>query len=163
MCNELGGKPAAALTDPARRNLRSVRDGNWVVDEVAPETCDPDLAAVFGFCRFPFLRTPKLEMLRIVNERGWQEVMAKTWFCHAPRKNRMPCGTCAPCTQTIRDGMGYRVPLRNRLRLYATPRGMRILLKDRPRLYSVARAFYRLRRRPSAVPDAAAFHPHATP
>jgi hypothetical protein len=127
------------------RHSRPVSDGPVRIYEIAPEFRNHDVGVVFRYFRFPLFDLWKTEMEAIADERGWRDIMELTWFCHSPVNGRTPCGLCAPCTHTIKVGMQRRVPLRRRLRYYATPHGMRFILKDRPRLYAAARKLYRVR------------------
>lgn len=80
--------------------------GEFIVDEKLRGT---DEHTVFGRFSFPILNLAKLDMNRIALERGWQEIMLQTWFCHRPVKGK-PCGRCNPCRYTIEEGMGFRIP-----------------------------------------------------
>lgn len=66
-----------------------------------------DLINVFGNYHYPLLNFSKLEMKQIAEEKGFIDLMNKTWFCHRPKKNK-PCGSCNPCMQTIDFGLRYR-------------------------------------------------------
>ncbi|CAM1367211.1 conserved hypothetical protein [Tenacibaculum sediminilitoris] len=66
-----------------------------------------DLINVFGSYRYPLLSYSKLDMQSIALQKGYINIMNKTWFCHRP-KNNQPCGKCAPCMQTIESGLKSR-------------------------------------------------------
>jgi hypothetical protein len=53
-------------------------------------------------------------MKRIATEKGFIDILEKTWFCRTPWHNR-PCGVCVSCDLTIKE-LGYRVPKISRLR-----------------------------------------------
>lgn len=93
---------------------------------------------VFSPFTFPIIDLSKQDMRSMAAAKGFADLMEETWFCHSPLKDGSPCGTCNPCIVSIRDGMGYRVPLRTRLR-YRTRRPRQIFWDIRKRL---------LRRRP---------------
>lgn len=65
--------------------------------------------AVFGRFSFPLLQMTKGDMQREVSARGWDDLMALTWFCHRPRGGRA-CGACVPCLFAIEQDMGQRIP-----------------------------------------------------
>lgn len=67
-----------------------------------------DLIKVFNKYHYPLLDYSKLKMKQIAEEKGFIDVLNKTWFCHKP-KNNNPCGGCNPCIQTIELGLAYRL------------------------------------------------------
>jgi hypothetical protein len=73
-----------------------------------------DDASIFSFFSFPLLKMSKLDMKRIATEKGFIDMLEKTWFCYKPRHNR-PCGICDPCELEIKEGLGYRMPRISRL------------------------------------------------
>ncbi len=75
-----------------------------------------DLHALFRFFSFPVFEVTKREMAAEANARGWQDLMAMTWFCHSPRRNGLPCGICHPCLYTVEEGLAYRLPTSSRVR-----------------------------------------------
>ncbi|SEO98053.1 Queuosine biosynthesis protein QueC [Aquisalimonas asiatica] len=78
---------------------------------------------VFSRFTFPIIDVSKREMHTQAAEHGFLPLMEETWFCHSPLKDGSQCGTCTPCIVSIRGGMGYRVPLKTRLRYRTrTPR-----------------------------------------
>jgi len=81
-------------------------EGTFIVDE---KFLDTDEYTIFGRFSFPILNLTKLDMNRLARERGWQEIMLQTWFCHRPVKDK-PCGRCNPCRYTVEEGMGFRIP-----------------------------------------------------
>lgn len=72
---------------------------------------------VFNYFKFPLFQTDKKEMLAISKKNNWLKIMQLTWFCHKP-KNNNPCGKCNPCKTVIMKGLGFRIPLKNRLKGY---------------------------------------------
>ncbi|WP_428742345.1 hypothetical protein [Tenacibaculum sp.] len=77
---------------------------HYILDK---ENSTQDLINVFGNYRYPLLGYSKLDMQRIATQKGYIDIMNKTWFCHRP-KNNEPCGKCAPCMQTIEAGLQSR-------------------------------------------------------
>jgi len=51
--------------------------------------------------------TAKLDSTAV--ERGFDEAMSLTWFCHSPRRGR-PCGLCPPCSVALAHDLGHRIP-----------------------------------------------------
>ncbi|MEM2522667.1 MAG: hypothetical protein QXW82_05910 [Candidatus Bathyarchaeia archaeon] len=76
---------------------------------------EADDASIFSFFNFPLLKLSKNDMKRIATEKGFLDILEKTWFCHNPWRNK-PCGICGPCTYAIKEGFSYRVPKISRLR-----------------------------------------------
>ena len=134
------------VTGRLKGHARSLGEGPGRVYEIAPQFREQDVGVVFRYFHFALFDLWKTEMLAIAAERGWRDIMGMTWFCHSPLRDRTPCGLCHPCTYAIRMGLKWRVPLRRRLRFYATHHGMRCVLSNHPHLYAAARKAYRLRR-----------------
>ena len=68
---------------------------------------------IFKYFEFPLLGYTKKEMAAIAEKNGWNELMKMTWFCRRP-VNGHPCGLCGPCTDVVKAGMGWRLPLKAR-------------------------------------------------
>jgi hypothetical protein len=99
---------------------------------------DPDLELFKDF-RFPIFHLSKLEMRSLVMKHGFENIMSRTWFCHSPLKNGMPCGNCTPCNEAVRDGFASRLPRSSLIRwvlLYKPRTGLkglkRLLLAGEP-------------------------------
>ena len=98
-----------------RDHVRRVEDdagGYWRL----AEGTTGDLALFTPF-RFPLLDITKVRMKQAAAALGVLDLMAGTWFCHKPR-GEQPCGACAPCTYTIKEGMGERLPRRAHARYW---------------------------------------------
>lgn len=76
---------------------------------------ESDVFSIFSFFSFPLLKLSKRDMKRIATEKGFIDILEKTWFCHKPWRNK-PCGICGPCSLVIKEGFGYRLPKISRLR-----------------------------------------------
>ena len=76
---------------------------------------EDDDVSIFSYFSFPLLQISKKDMKRIAAEKGFLDILEKTWFCHTPWHNR-PCGTCTPCDLTIKEGFDYRIPKVSKLR-----------------------------------------------
>lgn len=90
--------------------------GKVLTYRLDPDRVDPEVVRLFSCFRFPILDLTKVDMNAIVRRRGWTEIMALTWFCQRPLPGPRPCGTCHPCGNTIKEGLGWRVPLTSRAR-----------------------------------------------
>ena len=95
----------AAIFGELKKNRNEVT-GEYIT--VNKEKSSQDLIHVFGNFHFPLLNISKLEMKQIAEERGFIDIMNKTWFCHNPI-NELPCGKCVPCMQVFAEGLGYRL------------------------------------------------------
>lgn len=93
---------------------------------------------IFGRFCFPILSTSKLKMKAWAEATGTLHLMELTWFCHKPTAQAEPCGKCVPCEVAIKEGMGYRLPVKSRIRYHirVVPR-LRSLVKKFPGLYYV--------------------------
>lgn len=49
-------------------------------------------------------------------EKGWDDILLMTTFCRRPRKRITPCGQCGPCIDVASRGMGFRLPLKSRIK-----------------------------------------------
>ena len=76
---------------------------------VDPRHADTAEFRLFGRFSFPLFHIDKVGMDREAEAEGWSEIMDMTWFCHTPVRGR-PCGFCAPCVYTIKEGLARRVP-----------------------------------------------------
>lgn len=96
--------------------------------------------SIFSFFSFPLLKLSKNDMKRIAADKGFLDILEKTWFCRNPWLN-LPCGTCVACNLVIKEGFGYRIPRISRLRrkiwmvirflIKAKGKIMQILLRER--------------------------------
>lgn len=95
-------------------------------------------STIFGKFWFPILSTSKLAMKEWAESNGTLPIMELTWFCHRPTAGANPCGRCVPCEVAIEEGMGYRFPLRSRIRysVRVAPR-LRSFAKKYPRFYYI--------------------------
>lgn len=75
---------------------------------------EPEYVLLSNFC-FPIFGYTKMAMAEEAKELGCQQIMDMTWFCQKPIQHKYPCGNCIPCKQSILEGLGYRIPFRNRL------------------------------------------------
>lgn len=95
------------------RNDRPAPD-DWVF--MPREGNDPDRWTLFGAYRLPVLYVEKVQMRDEAVRRGFDDVMALTWFCRWPTVLRRPCGYCDPCQSTRALGLTDRVPRPTALR-----------------------------------------------
>lgn len=84
-----------------------LKDGNsYRLDfEKATEDC----RLIFGNFGYPLAFTREREMVDIIADWGYQDIMKLTWFCHRPYKGR-PCGICRPCEQKMEGKMEFLLP-----------------------------------------------------
>lgn len=82
------------------------------IDQILKNTNENVL---FRYFTFPLNNLTKIDMFEIVKKHGWQEIMNMTWFCHNPTCDIKPCGKCTPCLQVIKEGFGWRIPLKSRI------------------------------------------------
>ena len=85
--------------------LHNDKTGDYFI--LDPAVSSPEARMIFGNFHFPLLEYSKLAMKKETDEKGFGEIMDKTWFCYFP-VNDAPCGVCNPCVYTIDEGMGYR-------------------------------------------------------
>ena len=101
--------------------------------------------AVFRYFEFPLFYLTKLDMEQQSKKEGFYDLMELTWFCHRPRANGTPCGTCVPCIYTIKEGLGRRIPLIGRMKYRILfIRKIKVFLERYPRLCNFLRKVKRL-------------------
>lgn len=84
---------------------------------------------LFKNFRFPILNLTKEAMFEIAKGNHWLKIMNKTWFCHSPFRDEIPCGKCVPCKQIINDDkLKRRIPIYIRLiRRYPSSKFMKFI------------------------------------
>lgn len=112
----------------------------------------PDAGAVavlLGGFVLPLIQRSDARLRQEAAERGWDEVLAKTCFCHSPVRGRHPCGTCRPCVQMLeRKEEGARLGWIGKTRYWAIERAVRTLpvgLQWRCRQWQETRATRKVR------------------
>lgn len=95
--------------------LKFDRDG---IGHLPRTVLDPDIRLLFGNFDFPIARYKEVEMKEIIQEWGWEDVMAHIWFCQEPIHGK-PCGCCTPCQVKMRAHMDFLLPEESRRRYRA--------------------------------------------
>jgi len=72
---------------------------------------------IFKNFSYKITHLDKKKMEKIARQKGWLEVMKLTVFCRRPKRGR-PCGLCGPCADAVKEGLGWRLPLRSRVIAY---------------------------------------------
>jgi len=88
LCAEVGGR--------AEKLLRGE-----VVDGRLVETPSSQDLEIFRPFYFPLIHLSKLDMLATATQRGYDQVLRKTWSCWFPRRSGGPCGRCEMCRQRV--------------------------------------------------------------
>jgi hypothetical protein len=70
---------------------------------------------LFKYYHFQLTELTKSDMLQMAIENNWMDIMKLTWFCHKPNRGN-PCGKCNPCLRVTAEGLGFRIPILNRLK-----------------------------------------------
>lgn len=69
---------------------------------------------LFQYFRFPIIHLKKKDTFQIAKERGWINLMNKTWFCYqplfVPLRGLVPCGHCITCSFQKKSGFEWRIP-----------------------------------------------------
>ncbi|QCF26291.1 hypothetical protein soil367_10285 [Hydrocarboniclastica marina] len=122
-------------------NMEIGVENNPIVLEAVESTGYP-YSEIFGRFDFPILSVSKLTMQTWAREKSLLPLLERSWFCHTPTRDGHPCGVCHPCEVSIKGGMGYRLPLKARVRYYlrVLPR-VKALLKQFPRFYHTLYSF----------------------
>jgi len=85
--------------------VRNSDKGDYFVLDLTHSSKEAQI--VFGNFHFPLLEYTKTSMKNRAEERGFIEIMNRTWFCYFPVGGE-PCGTCNPCVYSIDECMAYR-------------------------------------------------------
>jgi len=64
----------------------------------------------------PLQTVTKRDCYKLAKENGWADILLMTSFCRRPRFKVQPCGVCGTCSDTVRNGMGFRLPLIPRIK-----------------------------------------------
>ena len=89
-----------------------------------PGGISPDLKGVsqyfgkaFPFDNFrnPHTNTTKRKCYDQAKAEGWADLLKLTSFCRRPRRNGKPCGMCGPCSDYLKERVGFRLPFRSRV------------------------------------------------
>ena len=91
--------------------IKKERD-TYVLDK---EKSSDDGLLVLGNFEFPIIDKYETDMLRNINNWGYQDVMKEIWFCHEPIGGK-PCGFCHPCVVKMESSMEYLLPTQARRR-----------------------------------------------
>lgn len=70
----------------------------------------------FDNFRNPHTQISKRECYDQAKKEGWTDLLKMTSFCRRPRKKGKPCGTCGPCNDVLKEGMGFRLPFSSRVK-----------------------------------------------
>lgn len=88
-------------------SFKKYNDGRGEFYKLDQLSSSNEIYKIFGNFDFPILKYSKLDMKKEAEEKGFIEIMNKTWFCQRPINNQ-PCGQCNPCEYTIKEGLSYR-------------------------------------------------------
>lgn len=64
---------------------------------------------VLGNFRYPIIEKTEKQMLEIIKEIQYEDIMKNIWFCHRPIDGE-PCGVCHPCCVKIESDMEFLLP-----------------------------------------------------
>lgn len=74
-----------------------------------PDESSEDGLLIFGGILLPIFDRTEADMLKLINEWGYLDIMKQVWFCHQPYQGR-PCGMCHPCEVKMGAGMEFLLP-----------------------------------------------------
>lgn len=93
--------------------------------DLHPLPAGRDLSHLFGeSLAFKSITNPlsehtKRDCYNIAKTEGWSDILDMTVFCRRPRRNSKPCGACGTCIDTVKAGMGFRLPIFKRIKAQA--------------------------------------------
>lgn len=70
---------------------------------------DKDVNLILGNFSYPIASYTELEMLKIIKDWHYEDVMQHVWFCQYPIDGK-PCGVCTPCQIKMKAGMEWMLP-----------------------------------------------------
>lgn len=83
-----------------------IEDGIGYLDK---EKSSKEGRLVLGNFNYPIINKTEKDMLEIIKEIKYEDVMKHIWFCHKPI-NGEPCGICHPCNVKIESDMSFLLP-----------------------------------------------------
>ena len=95
--------------------LYSIQEfGKLVIGDDGIGALDPQLSSregmlVLGWFRFPIITRTENDMLALIKQWGYEDVMQNIWFCHTP-VNGSPCGICHACAVKMESNMTFLLP-----------------------------------------------------
>jgi len=85
---------------PGKMNIIIREKGNIQFSEdgvgYLPKNIDSDIYCILGNYTFPIFQLSEMQMLEMVKEWGYEDIMKYIWFCYEPLDNQ-PCGICYTC------------------------------------------------------------------
>ncbi len=66
---------------------------------------------LFRYFRFPIFDYSKKDIEIYARQKGWLDILKKSWFCYTPIIGRYPCGTCFPCSLVLKSDIRWRIPM----------------------------------------------------
>lgn len=64
----------------------------------------------------PLKKVTKKDCYKLAKENGWADILLMTSFCRRPRFKVEACGVCGTCSDAVKNGMGFRLPLVPRIK-----------------------------------------------
>lgn len=83
-----------------------IKDGIGYLDK---EKSSNEGKLVLGNFRYPIIEKTEKQMLNIIKQEKYEEIMKHIWFCHRPIDGK-PCGICHPCCVKVESGMEFLLP-----------------------------------------------------
>lgn len=83
--------------------MNFIEDGVGIIDK-ANSSKEGNL--VLGGFRYPIIKKTENDMLNIIREWHYEDIMKLIWFCHSPI-NGKPCGICHPCNVKMESHMEF--------------------------------------------------------
>ena len=90
----------------ARCGKLTQENGIYRIDPVGSSR---EWVLLLGNFTFPIRGKTVEDMIEIIHQWGYEEIMKKIWFCNAPIQGRI-CGMCNPCRQKMEGGMDWLLP-----------------------------------------------------
>ena len=79
------------------------------VGTLDPERSSKEGMLVLGWFRFPLITRTECDMLQLIKQWGYEDLMENIWFCHLPIDGQ-PCGLCHPCEVKMESKMEFLLP-----------------------------------------------------
>ncbi len=98
----LGGTSYMASLINAKGELIETKD----IHNYKVESQSKDIMLILGNLYLPTINTMEVDMMKLIKDWGYEDVMKHIWFCHNPIKDK-PCGLCRPCAEKMESGMEF--------------------------------------------------------
>lgn len=104
---EAGDPKTSHIIDAIQTFGKLVVEGN--IGKLDPQESTKEGMLVLGCFTFPLITRTEKDMLQLIKQWEYEDIMQNIWFCHTPIKGK-PCGLCHPCDVKMESDMHFLLP-----------------------------------------------------